>query len=100
AEVALDPQAGVDVVAEPGHLLVGEVPDPGVGAGVGGLADLVGPRAADAVDVGEGDLEPLLPRDVHTGYAGHGCCLLSAACRSGTGLAMPGRVIPDAACGA
>ena len=30
AQVTLDPEVGVDVGAEPGHLFVGEVADPGV----------------------------------------------------------------------
>src|ERR1035438_4929175 len=64
AEVALHLQVGVDVVAEAGHLFVGEVPYPGVGAGLGGGADLLRGGPADAEDVGERDLQPLLAGDV------------------------------------
>ena len=71
AEIALHLQIGIDVVAQPGHLLVGEVPDPGVGAGLGGRTDPLGGGPADAEDVGEGDLQPLLAGDVHAGDSGH-----------------------------
>src|SRR5664280_2344278 len=64
AEVALHLQVGVDVVPEAGHLFVGEVPYPGVGAGLGGGADLLRGGPADAEDVGERDLQPLLAGDV------------------------------------
>jgi hypothetical protein len=60
AQVTLDLEIAVDVLAELRDLLVGEVLDllvarePRVGA------DLLRGRAADAVDVGQPDLEPLL----------------------------------------
>ena len=64
AQVPLHLEVGVDVVAEPGHLFVGQITDPGVGAGPGHRADLLGRGPADAEDVGEGDLQPLLAGDV------------------------------------
>src|SRR5690606_37454449 len=54
------------------HLVVGEVAHPGVGVDVEGGADLLGSRAPDAEDVGEGDLEPLVAGDVDAGDACHG----------------------------
>ena len=88
AQVALDLQVGVDVVAEPGDLLVGQVPDPGVGAGLGGRADLLRGRPADAEDVGEGDLQPLLAGDVHAGDTGHVVFLLSLRLVRASALAL------------
>src|SRR5690349_21501035 len=74
-QVALDLEVAVDVLAELGDLLVGEVLDllvrrePGVGA------DLLRGRTADPVDVGQADLEPLLVRKVDSGDARHQPCL-------------------------
>src|SRR5947209_9021271 len=63
-QVALDLQVLVDEATEAGDLLVGEVAHPRVGTDAGGLADLLRRAPADAEDVGEGDLQALLARDV------------------------------------
>jgi hypothetical protein len=60
AQVTFDLVGRVDPVAELHQLLVGEVADPGVPADAGTLERLQRPGAADAVDVGERDLEPLI----------------------------------------
>src|SRR5205807_5528076 len=52
-------------------------------------ADLLGPRRPDAEDVGEGDLEPLLPRDVDPGDTCHAVLLLALA------LLVPGVLADD-----
>ena len=71
AQVALDLVAPVDDLAQPVDLLLGEVPDPGVRVDVGLGEDLLAGRQADPVDVGQGDLDPLLARDVDAGDACH-----------------------------
>ena len=70
-QVALDLVAAVDDVAQPVDLLLGQVPDAGVRVDVGLGQDLLAGRQPDAVDVGEGDLDPLLARDVDAGDACH-----------------------------
>src|SRR3954464_4735957 len=59
-QVALDLEAGIDVVAELRDLFVREVLDLGVRAEAELGGDLPRGRLADAVDVGQPDLEPLL----------------------------------------
>jgi hypothetical protein len=71
AQVTLDLERGLDVVADAGDLVVGEVAHPGVGADFEGGADLLAAGAPDAVDVGERDLQPLLAGDVYAGDACH-----------------------------
>jgi len=69
AQVALDLQVAVDVLAELRDLLVGQVLDLLVAREASVGADLLRRRAADAVDVGQPDLEPLLIRKVDSGDA-------------------------------
>src|SRR5438067_3729241 len=64
AEVALDLELGVDVVAELRDLVVGEVADLRVRRKAERGCDLARRRLADAEDVGQPDLEPLLVREV------------------------------------
>ena len=71
AQVALDLVAPIDDLAQPVHLVLGQVADPGVAIDVGLDEDLLGSRQADAVDVGERDLDPLLAGDVDAGDACH-----------------------------
>src|SRR2546426_7045985 len=71
AQVTLDLEVLVDPGAQPRHLFLGQIPDAGVSRDAGGAAHLLGARQADAVDVGEGDLEPLLPGDVDPGDPCH-----------------------------
>src|SRR5581483_1380885 len=75
AQVALDLVVLVDVALELRDLLVGEVPDLGVGRQAERCADLARGRLADAVDVGQPDLEPLLVREVHTRDTCHAALL-------------------------
>src|SRR5690606_34308496 len=77
AEVALDLEALLDVVPDPGDLSVGEVAHPGRLVDVRRGADLLGHGPADSVDVGEGDDEALLPRDVDAGDSCHVRCSLN-----------------------
>src|SRR3954454_23595043 len=67
AQVSLDLEVRVDVVAELRHFLVGQVLDLGVRRKAELGERLLRRREADAVDVGEPDLEPLLVRKVHSG---------------------------------
>src|SRR2546423_8738731 len=70
-QVALDLELSVDVVAELRDLVVGEVADLRVGREPERARDLPRRRLADAVDVGQPDLEPLLVGEVHSGDACH-----------------------------
>src|SRR5262249_40411248 len=83
AEVALHREVRVDVRAQPGDLGVGEVTHLGVLIDAQLAAHLLRGRAADAVDVPEADLGPLLRREVD-------------ACDTGQFLSAPS---PGAACG-
>src|SRR6185503_8720813 len=71
-EVAFDLVVGVDRLAEVKHLLVGQILD----AALGGDAELCGDflrlGTADAVDVGQGDLDALVGRDVDARNSCHG----------------------------
>src|SRR5207245_1172473 len=58
-QVTLDLEVLVDVVAEPADLFVGEVTHPRVSVDAGGGAHLLRPRAADAEDVRQRDLQAL-----------------------------------------
>ncbi len=75
AQVSLDLELRVDVVAELGDLFVGEVLDLRVRieAELGG--DLARRRLADPVDVGQPDLEALLVREIDSGDACYGSAL-------------------------
>jgi hypothetical protein len=75
AQITLDLEVRVDVVAELRDLFVGEVLDlrVRVEAELGG--DLARGRLADPVDVRQPDLEPLLVRKVDSGDSGDGSAL-------------------------
>ena len=87
AQVALHLEVLVDVGADLVDLFVGEVAHPGVQVEAELFADLLGGGPADAEDVGEADLQPLLAGDVDAGDACHGlvCSPSSpgAACAGG-----------------
>src|SRR5829696_9571513 len=88
AQVALDPVVGVDVVAQPDEVLVGEVADAHVTADAGGGQGSVRAGLADAVDVRERDLQPLLAGEIDAGEACHaGRCSISV--RGGLPPARP-----------
>jgi hypothetical protein len=75
AQVALDLDVGVDVGAELRDLLVGQVADLRVRAEAELGRDLLRGRLADAEDVGQPDLEPLLIREIDSGDARDGSAL-------------------------
>jgi hypothetical protein len=75
AQVTLDLEIRVDVVAELGDLFVGEVLDLRVGVEPELRGDLARGRLADPVDVGQPDLEALLVRKVDSGDACDGSAL-------------------------
>src|SRR5207302_84577 len=70
-QVPLDLEIGVDVVAELGDLLVGQVAHLRVGREAERGADAARGRLADSVDVREANLEPLLVGQVDAGDSGH-----------------------------
>jgi hypothetical protein len=71
-EVTLDLDVrAVDRVAKLDQLLVTQLVDAQVGADPGGLQQLLGASTADAVDVGECDLDALVAREVNTNEACH-----------------------------
>src|SRR6478752_6865708 len=71
AEVALDLHVLIDVGAEACNLFFGQVAYSGVTRHPRVVADLLRDRAADAVDVRERDLQPLLAGNVDTGNTSH-----------------------------
>src|SRR5262245_11574775 len=83
AEVTFDLVVGLDPVAELHQLLVTEVTDPQVRADAGGLEGLDRAGPADAEDVSQGDLEPLVAGQVDAYEA---CHLGRYSCRFGGGL--------------
>src|SRR5712692_7357524 len=83
AQVALDLEVRVDVLAQLRDLLVGQVADLRVRGKAELLADLERGRLADAVDVGQPDLEPLLVREVDPCNTRHGSTTPAFACGEG-----------------
>src|SRR4051812_12792415 len=71
AQVTLDAEVLVDVVAQLQQVLAAQVPPPDVGADPGRGGRLLGVALADAVDVGERDLQPLLAGQVDAGQSCH-----------------------------
>src|SRR6266511_3864104 len=69
AQIALDLEIRVDVLAQLRHFLVGEVLDLRVGRETELGADLLRGRLTDPVDVRQPDLEPLLIRKIDSGDA-------------------------------
>ena len=63
-QVAFHLVAAVDQLSKPVDLLLGEVAHPGVRVDVGLGEDLLAGGQTDPEDVGEGDLDALLARDV------------------------------------
>src|ERR1700683_1118049 len=62
---------GGDPVTELHQVFVGKAVDPGIPADAGRLKRLQRPGAADAIDIGERDLEPLIAGEVHSRKPGH-----------------------------
>jgi hypothetical protein len=75
AEIALDLELRVDVVAELRDLFVGQVLDLRVGVEAELRGYLARGRLADPVDVRQPDLEPLLVGKVDSGDSGDGSAL-------------------------
>src|SRR5215217_5927670 len=88
AQVALDLVVGVDPLPQADDLLLGQVADAGVGVHPGALDGLDGAGPAEAEDVGEADLHPLVAGEVDAGDACHVCSVPPAPAIS-----------PAAACG-
>src|SRR4051794_35120676 len=78
-EVTLDLEVGFDLVTELDQLLVPELVDAQVRVDPGGGQELLGASTADAVDVGECDLDALVAREVNTNEA---CHVAVSFCRS------------------
>src|SRR5689334_24606333 len=83
AEVALDLVVGFDGVAELHQLVVAQLVDPGVRVHAGDGQQLLGAGTADAVDVGECDLDPLVAGEIDTDEA---CHVLAVSLRSSGGV--------------
>src|SRR5207245_10707211 len=79
-QVALDLQLRIDVTLEAGDLLVGQVAHLRVGREAELGAHLLRRGLADAVDVRQPDLEPLLIREVDPCDSRHSCSTPVAAC--------------------
>src|SRR6185295_20249416 len=78
----LDLAVALDRVAELDQLLVAELVDPQVGAHSGLGEELLGAGTADAVDVGECDLDALVAREVDANEACHALAFLEGRCPS------------------
>src|SRR5262249_11673598 len=76
-EITLDLVVRVDVLAELRDLFLGQVAHLRIWVEPECERDLARRRLADAVDVGEADLEPLLVREVDAGDASHRLVALS-----------------------
>src|SRR4051812_18300296 len=74
AEVAFDLVVGVDRLAEVKHLLVGQILDAALGGDAELGGDLFRLGTADAVDIGKGDLDALVGRDIDARDTCHGLC--------------------------
>ena len=74
AQVALHGVLVADDLAQLGLLGVGEVLDPGIGIDARLLEDLARAGAANAVNIGEPDLDSLFLRQVNAGYTCHTLC--------------------------
>src|SRR6266571_3493555 len=83
AQVALDLEVRVDVVAELRDLFVGEVLDLRVRIEPELGCDLARGRLADPIDVRQPDLEPLLVRKVDSGDSRHASPIPAVACVAG-----------------
>src|ERR1700760_1055496 len=71
SQVALDAVGRVDPVTPANQVLLGQLVHTGVGADPGGLQRLVGPGTADAINVGERDLHPLIAGKVDADKSCH-----------------------------
>jgi hypothetical protein len=64
-KITFDLIVGLNPVAERDEVLVGQLVDTKVATDLGGLKRLQGPGLADAIDVGEGNLEALVAREIN-----------------------------------
>src|SRR5262249_43435060 len=71
AQVAFDAALLLDDPADLAHVVLGEVLDADVGAQAGILEDAARADAADAVDVGQSDLDALGAREIDASYTSH-----------------------------
>ena len=60
-----------DDITQSSFILLGEVLDPGIGVNARLRQDLVGAGATDPVNIGEGDLDSLILRQVNAGNSCH-----------------------------
>src|SRR5690606_3279829 len=91
AEVAFDLVVRLDVVTDRHQLGVGELVDAQVGVDPRRLQNLLGAGTANPVDVGEGDLQPLVAGEVdayQAGHSGHSPFLVAEVLRR-TSLSLP-----------
>jgi hypothetical protein len=71
SEVALDLVLPINDLADAGNLVLGQIPHSRVWADLGRLQDCPARCRADAVDVGESDLNALVSRNVDPSYTCH-----------------------------
>src|SRR5690606_36247588 len=83
AQVTLEAVVALEVVTQLHQLLVRQVLHPGVGAHARRLERLHGAGAAHAEDVGEGDLDALVAREVDSDESCHVACAPVVSRRSG-----------------
>ena len=68
AKVTFDNVVVLDLVTQLGYLLFGKILGAGIGIDTGLYKDIVGALAAYTVNVGKGDLDALLIRNINTSY--------------------------------
>jgi len=71
AQVALDAIVGVDELPDPGDLVVGQIPDLGVGVDLQRHQQVLGAAPPHPKDVGEADLDSLVSGKVNPGNTRH-----------------------------
>src|SRR5215469_7095515 len=94
AQVTLDLVVGLNPVTQVNDVFVGELVHPGVAADAGSRQRLERPGTADAVDVGERDLQPLITRQVDANEACHDGQISFSVGRSCAPLRVPARTRP------
>ena len=82
-KVTLDLVVRIDELADSKDLGIREITNLCVVVDVERFEDLIRPRSSDPEDIGETDLDPLVPREVNSGNTCHALLTPDAACGEG-----------------
>ena len=80
AKVTLNREVRINELADLQDLGVREIAHLGVVVDVDGFEGFECPRAADPIDIGQTDFDPLVPREVNSGDSCHSFVTPDAAC--------------------